>query len=151
MLDRRSGDPNEPHCDPTYPETDRSRDYFGGQVWGDFQVDVSAAPGYVANVIEEQVYLARPGLAQQDADGANTRYHHGDLINSSMLHTDSPGAAFQPVASYTAFGEPVVAGVGGGKLPPGTPRHGYAGGWGYDGRNGGAARFCADASAFAHN
>jgi RHS repeat-associated protein len=116
---------------PGYPETEFWRDHFGGQIYADYQIDVGGAPGYPVTVTEQQSYLAGPGLAQQDADGANTRYRHGDLIDSSMVQTDSYGTAISAV-SYTAFGEPVVAGTVGGELPLGTTRHGYAGGWGYE-------------------
>jgi RHS repeat-associated protein len=142
LVRMRDLDPDSNSTDPDYPETETWRDYFGGQVYGDFQVDVSAAPGYDATVTEQQAYLAGPGLAQQDGAGANTLYHHGDLIDSSMLLTDasgtpdSCGTGLQPVMSYTAFGEPVFSTGSawqiGGEFASGQPRYAYAGGWGYE-------------------
>ena len=120
---------------PGYPETAFWRDYFGGQLFADYQVDVGAAPSYAVAVTEQQSYLGGPGLAQQGADGANTRYHHGDLIDSSVLFTDGSAAAV-PAVIYSAFGEAVIwtgsAWQVGGELPPGRPRHGYASGSGYE-------------------
>jgi RHS repeat-associated protein len=88
-------------------------------------------PDYEATVTEQQVYLAGPSLAQQDAGGTNTRYRHGDLIDSAMMLTSGSGTALSPV-SYTAFGELIYNGTTGGELPSGSPRYGYAGGWGYE-------------------
>jgi RHS repeat-associated protein len=83
----------------------------------------------------------RPAVAEQaakgdslrrDGDGGNTLYHHRDLIDSSMLLTDSGGTGLQPVVSYTAFGEPIISGAVGGEFASGQPRYGYAGGFGYE-------------------
>jgi YD repeat-containing protein len=128
----RDIDPDSATGDPDYPETETWRDYFGGQVYSDYQVAVAAGdPDYIATVTEQQVYLGGPALAQQDAGGTNTRYKHGDLIDSAMMLTNGSGTALSPV-SYTAFGELIYNGTTGGELPSGSPRYGYAGGWGYE-------------------
>ena len=88
------------------------------------------------------------GIQAQETlgDPADTRFFHGDLIDSTMMTTDECGSmGFQPV-SYTAFGEPVwrdgqgqthvgwpFPPAGGGSPPAGLgTRYQYAGGWGYE-------------------
>jgi RHS repeat-associated protein len=117
----------------TYGENKPWRDYFAGQVYSDFQVDVGEAPLRAprASPKRPRQGLAGPGLAQQDAASGDMRYHHGDLIDSSMLLTDGSGDAVSTV-SYTAFGEPIISGAVGAEFASGQPRHGYAGGWGYE-------------------
>ena len=74
--------------------------------------------------------------AQQEADGTDTQYFHGDLIDSTMLTTDADGDADLPSGRslvYTAFGEIVdSSGVPGDDAPARFPRYQYAGGWGYE-------------------
>jgi RHS repeat-associated protein len=56
---------------------------------------------------------------------AETRYFHGDLIDSTVMATGETGAPAATLA-YTAFGEPI-----GDPDALGT-RYRYAGGWGYE-------------------
>lgn len=95
-------------------------DYVGAMPWGDFDVTLSGS----TPVATEQVrYLGT--AAQQDAAGSNTRYLHGDLIDSTVMTTDPNGVPIATLA-YTAFGEPI-----GDPNLLGT-RYRYAGGWGYE-------------------
>jgi RHS repeat-associated protein len=62
------------------------------------------------------------------ASGAEA-YYHGDLIDSTMLTTDSGGAGILPAVAYTAFGEPAAGASAPSAL---DTRYQYAGGWGYE-------------------
>jgi RHS repeat-associated protein len=64
-------------------------------------------------------------VAQHTLATSETRYFHGDLIDSAVLATDDVGAGAATLA-YSAFGEPIGDGESLGT------RYRYAGGWGYE-------------------
>jgi RHS repeat-associated protein len=108
------------------------------QPLGEFEGDFGEYGGS-ATMTQLRRYMGGFGMhAEQavSAQGDTVEFLHDDLIRSTMLTTSTAGTATQ-LLSYTAFGEPVwqdgqgVVTVGG-TLPAGSPRYGYAGGWGYE-------------------
>jgi hypothetical protein len=97
--------------------------------------------------VEQTQYLAGFGVEGQETPYPNVspiRYN-GDMLRSTMLMTDQDGgtpvqwnASYQPVVSYTAFGDPVYRDPNGvehvGPLPvdpcapADLPRYQFAGG-----------------------
>ena len=121
-------------------------DYLGDEPWNDYDVTLDGSGNPEAT--ERVRFLGGLGIQAQETlgDPADTRFFHGDLIDSTMMTTDECGSmGFQPV-SYTAFGEPVwrdgqgqthvgwpFPPAGGGSPPAGLgTRYQYAGGWGYE-------------------
>ena len=105
----------------------------GAEHWTDYDIampngdfDVTLDPNDAPVETEQMRYLEGFGLpAQQTVSRGQTRYLHGDLLDSTVLTTNDSGSAVASVA-YTAFGEPIG--------DPGLleTRYQYAGGWGYE-------------------
>ncbi|MFN0137712.1 MAG: RHS repeat-associated core domain-containing protein [Phycisphaerae bacterium] len=110
-------------------------DYLGDTPYGDFEISDNGSGGHT--LTPERRYFALGGDESLNASGGVTdsRYWHGDLIDSVSLVTKPSGTGgtgnvAPATTAYTAFGEQVS---GAGFQPANVDvRYRYAGGHGYE-------------------